>query len=89
MDCAAKGAENFLSIENGQFFFSPNVWQNDVFMNHVDALIPKIPFSFFAELWVRVTSGAQGSVSVGFWGTRHLSLFLGEGGCIPPPLSPS
>ena len=37
--------------------------------------LPKIPFSLFAELWVRVTSGARGSVSVGFWGARQLSLF--------------
>ena len=46
-----------------------------------DALIPKIPFSFFAEFWVRVTSGAQGSVSVGFWGGASIEPFVGrEGG---------
>ena len=37
------------------------------FLDPLDALIPKIPFSFFAEFWVRVTSGAQGSVLVEFW----------------------
>ena len=35
------------------------------FLNPLDALIPNIPFSFVAEFWVRVTSGAGGSVSVG------------------------
>ena len=27
------------------------------FLNPLDALIPKNPFSFFAEFWVRVTRG--------------------------------
>ena len=39
-----------------------------IFLNPLDALIPKIPFSFFAEFGIRVTSGTLGSVSVGFWG---------------------
>ena len=43
------------------------------FLNPLEALIPKIPFSFFANFWVWVTSGARGSVSVGFWGSRQLS----------------
>ena len=63
------------------------------FLNLLHALIPEIPFSFFAEFfWVRVwvTSGAQESVSVGFGRGRQFSLFGGEGlpeGCIdhPPP----
>ena len=59
-------------------------------LNPLDALIPKISFSFFAEFQVQVTSGARGSVSVGFWGARQLSL-LGEGGSqravsTPPPV---
>ena len=37
-------------------------------LNPLDALIPEIPFSFFAEVWVRVTFGARRSISVGFWG---------------------
>ena len=45
-------------------FFSPNTWQMMVSLNPLDVLIPKIPFSFFAELWVWVTSGARG-VSLG------------------------
>ena len=46
------------------------------FLNPLDTLIPKIPFSFFAEFWVRVTSRAPGSVLVGFWGARQLSLLF-------------
>ena len=48
------------------FFFSPNTWQMMTFLKPLDALIPKVPFLFFAEFRVRVTSGAQRSVSVGF-----------------------
>ena len=50
------------------------------FLNPLDALIPKIPFSFFAEFWVWVTSEAQGSVSVGFWGAPSIEPFLVVGG---------
>ena len=32
------------------------------FLNALDALIPKILFSVFTESWIRVTSGARGSV---------------------------
>ena len=73
----------------------PKAWHMMTFLNPLDALITKIPFSFFffAEVCVRVTSGARGSVSVGFWGARQWSPFLGRGGgssrrgCIdtPPP----
>ena len=52
-------------------------------LNPLDALVPKIPFSFFAKLWVRVTSGALGAVSVGVWGCRQLS--PPRGVCRPPP----
>ena len=62
-----------------QIFFSPNTWQMLTFLNPLDVLIPKIPFSFFAEFWIRVTARAQGSVSVGFWGARQLSPFWGGG----------
>ena len=48
-----------LSIENSRFF-SPSIWQMMGFQNSLDALIPKIPFSYVAEFWVRVTSGARG-----------------------------
>ena len=66
MNSGTKGAEIF--FENRQFFFSPNTWHMVIFLNPLDALIPNIPLSFFAEFWVWVTSGAQGSVSVGFGG---------------------
>ena len=68
--------------------FHPNPWQMMTFLNPLDALIPKTPFSFFAEFWVRVTSEAQGSVSLGFWGPRQLSPFWGRGlarGLYRPP----
>ena len=70
--------------------FSPNIWQMMTFLNPLDALIPKIPVSFFAGFWV--TSEARVSVSVGFWGSRQLSLFGGGGGLArglyrPPPRS--
>ena len=47
------------------------------FLNPLDALIPKIPFSFFVDFWVWVTSEGRGSVLVEFWGSRQLSLFWG------------
>ena len=54
---------------------------NDTFLNPLDMLIPKAPFSFFCffDFWVRITSGALGSLSVGFWRARQLSLFGGGG----------
>ena len=66
------------------------------FPNPLDALIPKIPFSFFAEFWFRVGSRARG-VSLGriFGGGRQLSPFLGGGGggssqrAVSPPPSPA
>ena len=72
--------------------FSTKYMANDDFCEPLDVLIPKIPFACFAEFWVWVTSGAQGSVSVGFWGGggRQLSPFFWGGGfspegCIDPP----
>ena len=84
----------FFSIENAQIPPPPpTTWQMMTFPNPLDALIPKIPFSFFVDFWVRVTSGAQGSVSVGFLGARPLSFFWwgarGPEGCIDPPSPPS
>ena len=80
------------SIENGHSPPPPpNTWQMMTSLNPLDALIPKIPCSFFAEFWVRVTSEARGSVSVGFWGTRQLSPLggrLARGLCCPPPPPP-
>ena len=53
------------------------------FLNPLDTLIPKIPFSFFPDFWVWVTSKARGSDSVGFWGSCQLSPFWGRGGVWP------
>ena len=59
------------------------MWQMMTFLNPLDALTPKIPFSCFANFWVWVTSEARGSVLVGFWGSRQLSPFWGGGGGLP------
>ena len=59
--CLAEGNRIFWSTKIGQFF-SPNISQMMTFLNPLAALIPKIPFSFFADFWVWVTSGARGSV---------------------------
>ena len=53
------GAKIPLGIENVQFF-PPNPWQMMISLNPLDALMPKMPYSFFANIWVRVTSGARG-----------------------------
>ena len=55
------------------------------------APIPETSISFFADFWVRVTSRARGSVSVGFWGSRQLSPLCGGGlarGLYRPPRCP-
>ena len=50
-----------LSMRVGQFFFPSNTGQMMTFLNPLDALIPRIPFSFSVEFWVWVTSAAWGS----------------------------
>ena len=60
MNSGAEDAEKVFSIENGQFFFPPITWHMMTFLNPLNALIPKIPFSLFAEFWVWVTSGPRG-----------------------------
>ena len=59
----------------------PNAWQMMTFLNLLDALIPKIPFSFsfFAEFWVRVTSGARGVNLVRILGVPSIEAFFGGG----------
>ena len=73
-------------------FVSPNRWQMMTFLNPLNALIPKNPFSFCAGFWVWVTSEARRSVSVGFWGYRQLSPFwvvgVQPGGSVDPLSSP-
>ena len=85
------GAENFLlSINNGQKFFTKYM-ANDDFLNSLDALIPKIPFSFFADFGSRSLPRPGGQVSLGFRGSHKLSPFWGRGGSshgallTPPP----
>ena len=68
----------FLNIKIGQFF-PPDLWQMMSFLKPLDALIRKIPCSFFADFWVWVTSEARGSFLVGFWGSRQLGSFWGRG----------
>ena len=60
------------------------------FLNHLDVLVPKTLFSFFSGFWVRVTSGARGSVG-GIFGGAFIQPFFGGGGSsqravsTPPP----
>ena len=65
-----------------KFFFHlpPNVWQMMTFLNPLDTLIPRFPFSFFAEVWVRVTSEAPGASLVRILWVPSIEPFLGEGG---------
>ena len=46
MNLGAEGAENFVWALEIVNLFSPNPWQMSTFLNPLDALIPKIPFSF-------------------------------------------
>ena len=91
MNFGSEGAKIFLSNENWSIFRHTNPWQMMPFLNPLDALIPNIPFSFFFGR-VRVTSGARGAVSVGFWGARQLTPLGGGGvrpeGSIDPPTPP-
>ena len=57
-----EGAEKFLSIESGQFFWSTKCMANDDYSEpprRADS--KKTVFSFFfAKFWIRVASGARG-----------------------------
>ena len=83
-----KAPKIFLSAKIGQFFFTKYM-ANDDFSEPLDALIPKISFSFFPDFWVWVTSQPWGSDSVGFWGSCQFNPFWGgvrpEGSIDPPP----
>ena len=60
------------------------------FVNPLNALIPKSHFHFFAGFRVRVTSGARGSVSVGFGGGgASIERFLGDATPTPTPYTRS
>ena len=81
---------NFFPAFKMVIFPPPNTRQMRIFLNPLGALIPKVPFSFVAEFWVRVTFGAPLSVSVGFRGDRQLGLFLGGSSqrAVQDPLPP-
>ena len=83
MNSGAEGAENFFDHSKWSNFFSLNIWQTMIFLHPLDALIPKIPFSFFANFWVRVTSEARGSLSVGFLEVPSIEPLFGERGVYP------
>ena len=51
-----------------------------IILNPLDALIPKIPFSFFTEFWVRVTPEAPGVCLGRILGVPSIEPFLREGG---------
>ena len=64
-----KAPEIFFSMEGGQNFLVNQIHgKMMIFLNPLDALLPKVLCSFFAKFRVWVTSGARGSVSVGMWG---------------------
>ena len=65
----------FLSIKIDRFLFTKYMADDD-FSEPPRRADSKNPIFIF---WVWVTSEAQGSVSVGFWGSRQLSPFLGGG----------
>ena len=62
-------------------FFPPNIWQMMTFLNPLDALIPKIPFSFFADFGPGLGHLRGPGVSLGrIFGVPSIEPFLGEGG---------
>ena len=65
----SKAPDLFCALEMVNFVFTEYEYEMITCLNPLDALIPKIPFSLFADFWVWVTSEAQGSVSVGFRGS--------------------
>ena len=77
-------------IENGQFF-TPNTWQKIAFLNPLDALIPEIARSPFAEFGSGSPPGPGVSLTR-ILGARQLSFSLAGGvqpeGCIEPPPPP-
>ena len=53
------------------------------FLNPLGALIPKMPFSFFPDFWVWVTSKAWGLRLGRILGVLSIEPFLGEVGVRP------
>ena len=57
--CTAEGNRIFLSIENGQFFFSTEYMASGDFSER-NALFPNIPFSLFPNFGSGSPPGRQG-----------------------------
>ena len=59
-----------MSIENSHFFFTKHMANDDFSeaLRRADSKNRIFFFFFFAEFWVRLTSGVQGSVLAGFSG---------------------
>ena len=78
----------FLPLKKwSKMYFSTSTWQMMSFLIPLDALIPKISFSFLAKILVR----APGSVLVGFLGARQLSplrggVYMARNAAEPPSL---
>ena len=54
----------------------PRVWSRVTICPHIQFVCALGFGAFFAVIWVRVTSGAWGSVSIGFWGAS-IEVFCG------------
>ena len=76
MNFDAEGTDNFFwALKMVNFFFT-KCMANDDFSEpprHADS--KNLIFIFFAVFWVRVSSGARGSVSVGFRGACQFEPF--------------
>ena len=82
MNTGAERADNFFEHQKwSKFFFSPNTWQTVTFLNPLDALIPKIPFSFFFLPILGLGHLRGLGVSLRrILGVPPIEPFLGEGG---------
>ena len=75
----------------GQFFFLPNPWQKMPFLNPLDVMIPKIPFSFLCRFLGLGHLRGPGVRLGTILGVLSIEPFLGEGGAgqgalsNPPP----
>ena len=76
MNTGAKGAEALKMVK----IFSPNIWQMMTFLNSLDALIPKIPFSFFCRFLGLGHLRGPGVSLVRILGFPSIELFFWRGG---------
>ena len=68
-----------------KFFFHQIHGKMMTFLNPLDALIPKNPFSFFADFWVWVTSEAPGVSLSRILGVPSIEPLGWPWGSIDPP----